>query len=114
MSWSSCLLQPVLETCERRNPALFVFVDPAVVALIFAIGGGVLLGLLAYLVRTNAHLIAVDNGVAKWGIRHGSAFSTHGLKVATQFGSIYPIVVLCILLAIGETIRERSVWVVPF
>jgi membrane-associated phospholipid phosphatase len=84
------------------------------VALIFAIGGGVLLGLLAYLVRSNAHLIAIDNGVAKWGIRHGSSFTTQALKDVTQLGNIYPIVGLCILLAIAETIRERSVWVVPF
>lgn len=122
---------PALDTARkvgetaRRHPnvqrLLDARLDPAAatglaltLALIFAIDGGVLLGLLAYLVRTNAHLIAIDNGVAKWGIRHASAFSTHGLNVVTQFGSIYTIVVLCILLAIGETIRERTVWVVPF
>src|SRR5882757_9544338 len=89
---------PALDTARkvgetaRRHPRLQGLLDarldPAAatglaltVALIFAIGGGVLLGLLAYLVRTNAHLIAIDNGVAKWGIRHASAISTHGLNV---------------------------------
>ena len=83
-------------------------------ALVFAIGGGVLLGLLAYLVRTNSHLIGIDNSVAKWGNRHASAMSTHLLNGVTQLGSIYAVIVLCVVLAVAETIRERSVWVVAF
>ena len=83
-------------------------------ALLFAIGGGLVLGVLAYLVRSNGHLIGVDNGVAKWGNRHASAASTHALNAITQLGGIYTIVVLCLVLAVFETIRERSVWVVPF
>jgi undecaprenyl-diphosphatase len=83
-------------------------------ALLFTVVGGVLLGLLAYLVRTNSHLIRFDNGVAKWGARHASAFSTHGLNAVTQLGSIYTVVGLCVVLAIAETLRTRSRWVVPF
>jgi membrane-associated phospholipid phosphatase len=83
-------------------------------ALLFAIGGGLLLGVLAYLVRSNGHLLVVDNGVAKWGNRHASATSTHALNAITQLGSIYTIVGLCVVLAVVETIRERSVWVIPF
>ena len=82
--------------------------------MVFAIGGGVLLGVLAYLVRTNSHLIGIDNSVAKWGNRHASATSTHVLNAVTQLGSIYMVIVLCVVLAVAETIRERSVWVVPF
>lgn len=83
-------------------------------ALGFAIGGGLLLGVLAYLVRTNSQLIGIDNSVAKWGNAHASALSTHGLNVITQLGSIYTVVALCLLLAVVETLRTRSVWVVPF
>ena len=83
-------------------------------ALLVAIGGGVLLGVLAYLVRSNGHLIGIDNGVAKWGNRHASAASTHALNAITQLGGIYMVVGLCIVLAVAETIRERSVWVAPF
>ena len=39
-------------------------------ALVVVIGGGLLFGVLAYLVRTNAHLLGIDNGVAKWAIRN--------------------------------------------
>ena len=95
--------------------------DPAVatglaltLALVFAIGGGVLLGVLAYLVRTNSYLIGIDNSVGKWGNRHASAMSMHVLNVITQLGGIYLIILFCVVLAVGETIRERSVWVAPF
>jgi undecaprenyl-diphosphatase len=84
------------------------------VAFVLAIGGGLLLGALAYLVRSNTDLLAIDRGVAKWGNRHESPTSMHVLNDITQLGSIYTIVVLCIVLAIAETIRERSVWVIPF
>ena len=79
-----------------------------------AIGGGLLLAVLAYLVRSNSFLTGIDNGVAKWGHRHASASSTHVLNDVTQLGSIYTVIVLCVVLAVVETIRERSVWVVPF
>ena len=95
--------------------------DPAVatglaltLALVFAIGGGLLLGVLAYLVRGNSHLVGIDKSVAKWGDRHASAMSTHVLNGITQLGGIYAIIVLCVVLAVAETIRERSVWVAPF
>ena len=83
-------------------------------ALVFTIGGGMLLGVLAYLVRTNSQLIGIDNSVAKWGNRHASALSTHGLNVVTQLGGTYTVIVLCVVLAVVETLRTRSVWVVPF
>lgn len=83
-------------------------------AFLLAIGGGVLLGVLAYLVRTNSHLIGIDNSVAKWGHRHASAMSMHVLNGVTQLGSIYTVIALCVVLAVVETIRERSVWVTPF
>ena len=122
---------PALDTARkvgetvRRHPSLRAVLaarlDPATatglaltLALAFAIGGGVLLGVLAYLVRTNPHLVAIDNSVAKWGNLHASATSTHGLNFVTQLGGIYTVVVLCVVLAIAETIIERSVWVTPF
>jgi len=83
-------------------------------AMMVVIGGGVLFGLLAYLVRSNVGLHEIDNGVAKWGNAHASAFSTHGLDVVTHFGGIYLVVALCVVLAAGDTIVERSAWVIPF
>ncbi len=84
------------------------------IALVFAIGGGLLFGALAYLVRTNSHLIGLDNGIAKWGNRHASALSTHALNGITQLGSLYVVLALCVILAVVETVRERTAWVVAF
>jgi membrane-associated phospholipid phosphatase len=84
------------------------------VAMIAVIAGGVVFAVLAYLIRTNAHLLGIDNGVAKWGNRHATATSTHVLNALTQLGNIYVIVGLCVVLAVAETLRQRSVWVSLF
>ena len=84
------------------------------VGMIIVIGGGVVFGLLAYLVRSSGHLRGVDNGVAKWGNAHASAFSTDGLNVVTQLGGIYLVVTLCVVVAVGVTVVERSAWVTAF
>ena len=108
-----------------RRPNLRAFlgarVDPAAatglaltLAMIMAICGGVLVGALAYLVRANSQLAWIDNGVAKWGNSHATATSTDVLNAVTQLGSIYTVIVLCVVLAVAETIRERSYWVAPF
>jgi membrane-associated phospholipid phosphatase len=97
----------------RRDPAAATGLA-LTLALAVSIGGGVILGALAYLVRTNSRLIGIDNGVAKWGHRHATPTSMHVLNGITQLGSIYTVVVLCVVLAIAETIRERSIWVTPF
>lgn len=107
---------------HRRLRAIFVArLNPATAtglalsaALVFIIGGGMLLGVLAYLVRTNSHLIGIDNSVANWGNRHASTLSTDGLNVITQLGGTYTVIALCITLAVVETLRTRSMWIVPF
>jgi membrane-associated phospholipid phosphatase len=122
---------PALDTAEKigetvgRQPRLRALLkarlDPTVatglaltLALVIVVGGGVLFGALTYLIRTNAHLAGIDKSVASWGNRHASATSTHVLDDVTQLGSISIVVVLCIALAVAETVREKTVWVVPF
>ena len=105
---------------RRLRAFLATRLDPAAttgllmtIALVFAIGGGLLLAALAYLVRSNASLLAIDRGIANWGHSHASALSTHVLNTVTQLGNIYIVIVLGVVLAVAETIRERSVWVIP-
>ena len=109
----------------RRHPRLRALLAPRLnpetatglaltVAMIAAIAGGVVFGVLAYLIRTNAHLLGIDNGVAKWGNRHATATSSHVLNDLTQLGGIYAVVGLCVVLAVAETFRQRSVWVPLF
>jgi membrane-associated phospholipid phosphatase len=84
------------------------------IALVLVAVAGVVLGLLAYLVRTNAQLASIDNSVAKWGNRHASPLSDHVLNAVTQLGSIYVVVALAIVLAAVELHRTRGRWIVPF
>jgi undecaprenyl-diphosphatase len=83
-------------------------------ALLMTIGGGVGLGALAYLERTNGHLNRLDRSVASWGYSHSGAVSTHGLRLVTQLGAFTTIVVLCLVVAAIETLRTRSAWILPF
>jgi undecaprenyl-diphosphatase len=83
-------------------------------ALALTIVGGVGLAALAYLERTNAQLNRIDRSVATWGWDHRSAASTHGLRLVTDLGSITTIVVLALAVAILETYRTRSAWVLAF
>lgn len=83
-------------------------------ALLLTIAGGVGLGVLAFLERTNGHLNHLDRSVAGWGYHHHSAASSHWLRIVTQLGSIRTVVVLAVVLAAVETWRTRSAWIVPF
>jgi membrane-associated phospholipid phosphatase len=96
-------------------------VDPSVgtglvltAALLLAIGGGVVLGLFAILIRTSSAFAGLDKAAAGWGHRHASATSTHVLDAITQLGNIRVVLVLCFLLVIAESIRERTIWVAAF
>ena len=48
--------------------------------------GGVLLAVLAYLVRGDTELVGSTNSVANWGDRNASTFSTDGLNAITHLG----------------------------
>jgi len=109
----------------RRHPgcgtALAKRLDPRAatglgltLALGVIVAGGVLLGVLAYLVRGNTELVRLDESVANWGDRNASAFSTDGLNAITHLGEPIVVVGLAAVLAVVETLRTRNIWVVPF
>ena len=83
-------------------------------ALVLVIGGGVLLGMLAYLIRSSPHLARIDNSVAAWGDEHASSFSTHGLKLVTTLGTTWFVISFAVVLAAVEWSRTRSNWIVPY
>lgn len=83
-------------------------------ALVFVVAAGTLLGLLAFLVRTNAQLNSIDRSVAKWGARNASPLSTHVLTGITQLGSIEVVIGLAAVLAYAEWRRTRGRWILPF
>jgi len=105
----------------RRGRVLAARLDPDVAtglaltaALAVVIGGGVVLGVLAYLVRGDTELVRLDAGVASWGDRHASPFSTGALEAVTHLGEPSVVAGLACVLALVETVRTRSRWVLPF
>ena len=76
--------------------------------------GGLVLAMLAYLVRGNTEVVRIDSGVAEWGARNASGFTTDVLTAITHVGEPTVVVALAALVAIAETIRTRSRWVIPF
>jgi membrane-associated phospholipid phosphatase len=113
--------QAVGESIGPRRAFVAARLDPEVatglaltLALVLSIGGGLVLAILAYLVRGNSHLIGLDNSVARWGNRHSSAGSTHFLNTVTQLGNILTVIALAVVLAVAETLRQRTVWVTAF
>jgi membrane-associated phospholipid phosphatase len=77
-------------------------------ALAVTLVGGLVLGVLALLVRRVALIQHIDNSVAAWGYDHRSAAATSGLHAITDLGSIQIVVVLAVLLALVDAFRSRS------
>jgi membrane-associated phospholipid phosphatase len=76
--------------------------------------GGLVLAVLAYLVRGNTEVARIDSSVAEWGARNASGFTTDVLTAITHVGEPTVVIALAALVAIAETIRTRSRWVLPF
>ena len=84
------------------------------VALALIVVGGLVLALLAYLIRANDTLADLDRSVAEWGDRHATALSTDAIELVTTLGETWFVVVALIVVATVETIRVPTRWVIPF
>jgi undecaprenyl-diphosphatase len=83
-------------------------------ALLAILGGGVVLAVLAVVVRSTNVLAGVDGSAAAWGDRHASAWSHDGLTLVTDLGETWTVVVVAVAVALAEIARTRSRWVVAF
>ena len=77
-------------------------------ALAVTLAGGLVLGVLAVLVRRLPSIQHIDNSVAAWGYDHRSSTATSGLHAITQLGNIRVVVVLAVVLALVDAWRTRS------
>jgi membrane-associated phospholipid phosphatase len=80
------------------------------VALAVTLVGGLVLGILAVLVRRVAAIQHIDNSVAAWGYNHRDSASTSGLKAITNLGNIRLVIVLAVVLVVVDAIRHRNCW----
>jgi undecaprenyl-diphosphatase len=84
------------------------------VALGAVVVGGIVLGTLAYLVRTNSQLLDLDASVAQWGADHAGPVSERGLNLITQLGETWFAVVLVIVVAVVGYLRRPNRWIPVF
>jgi membrane-associated phospholipid phosphatase len=83
-------------------------------ALLVTVAGGLLLAVLAYLVRGHSDLVQLDDSVARWADRHATGLSTDALQLVTDLGEPTVVAAMAAILAVVETLRTRSRWVAPF
>jgi membrane-associated phospholipid phosphatase len=83
-------------------------------ALAVTLVGGLVLGVLALLVRRVAVIQHGDNSVAAWGYDHRSAFSTRALKAITELGNIKIVVGFAVVVVLVDAIRHRNRWTFLF
>jgi undecaprenyl-diphosphatase len=84
------------------------------VGLLLILLAGLLIGTLAYLVRSSPRLADLDRSVGQWGVDHSQTWSTDALELMTLLGDKKVIVVLALVVAAVEYIRRPSHWVLPF
>jgi membrane-associated phospholipid phosphatase len=83
-------------------------------ALAIAVSAGIVLGLLAYLVRALPALRHADRSVAAWAFDHRTTLSTTGLDRVTSLGTAQVVIALALLVAAFDFIRTHNRWCVPF
>jgi undecaprenyl-diphosphatase len=79
-------------------------------ALAVTLIGTVILGVLALLVRHVAFIQHIDNSVAAWGYDHRTSAALSGLRMVTEFGNIWVVAVVGVLVVVFDLFRKRSRW----
>jgi undecaprenyl-diphosphatase len=97
----------------RLDPGVATGLALTAGALVLVVGG-ILVALLALLLRQSGTLVEVDRWAARWGNDHAGHLSTLGLKAVTSLGSGAGVTALAVLVAAVEVRRRWSRWIVPF
>lgn len=84
------------------------------IAIALTLAAGVLLGVLAYLIRSFPALRHLDKSVAAWGYDHRTPLSSDGLRAITDIGTGVPVIVLALVVVGVDVARTRRLWAVPF
>ena len=98
---------------ERLNPATATGLA-LTLALMVVIVGGVLVGALAYLMRSSDRLVDSDRAVGEWGVDHATSWSTEALELVTELGTSVYVIPAMILLAVVEYRRVPNRWMPVF
>jgi membrane-associated phospholipid phosphatase len=116
---------PEVKKEVRRHPRLAAFsrsrLDPGSAtglalsaAVIVFVVGAASVALVLVMIHTNSGFARLDRSASLFGAHHATAVSTQFLQFYTQLGGALVIVPLGVIVAVVETIRQRSVGVVAF
>jgi undecaprenyl-diphosphatase len=83
-------------------------------ALIVIFAGGLVVAVLAHLMRSNSELAAIDKSVGQWGVDHRLEWSTDALQLFTMLGDAHLLIVLAVVIGVIEYVRMPSRWILPF
>ena len=79
-----------------------------------AVLGGILVGVLAYLMRSNSTLASLDRSVGQWGADHATHWSTQVLQLVTDLASTPFVIALIVVVGAVEMLRAPNRWIAPF
>lgn len=85
-----------------------------VVTVFFLVVGAATVGILVLMIHSNSGIARWDRGASLFAAHHASVSSDRWLKTFTQFGGALVIVPLAFLVAVIETIRQRTAKVAIF
>jgi len=105
--WFARLLRSRLDPGTATGLALTL-------ALAVAVLGGIVLGALAYLVRSSGYLVGLDASVGGWANDHATHRSTQLLQLVTDTASIPVTIGVLLVVGIVEMVRAPSRWLPPF
>jgi membrane-associated phospholipid phosphatase len=100
-------------TQSRLDPASATGLLLSAAVLVFVVGTA-LVAILLVMIHTNSGFARFDSSVSLFGAHHATALSTRFLRFYTQLGGALVIVPLALIVAIVETIRQRTVTVFAF
>jgi membrane-associated phospholipid phosphatase len=83
-------------------------------ALLVIFVAGLIVGALAYLIRSSSVLAEIDRSVGQWGVDHSADWSTRALEAFTWLGDTQLVTVLAAVVGIVEYRRLPSPWIGPF
>jgi membrane-associated phospholipid phosphatase len=105
--------RPASRWAGRRDPAAATGLA-LLLAFAVMIAGGVVVGVLALVLRGDPDAIGLDAIAAQWAFEHATPFTTSVLEHVTNVGQPRSIIALAVVLGIVATIRTRCRWIVPF
>jgi membrane-associated phospholipid phosphatase len=114
-------IEEAAEELTARRRFLRERMDPQVAtglaltgALVMLIAGGVVIGVLALLIRRSGTLRQIDASAANWGHNHATELSSRLLQLVTDIGNGVPLVAILVVVTAIELVRRPSLYLIPF